>query len=69
MKDLRQKFTVHIQLDLTQDEFDVSVINMSARKGFVDIEALVTKLKEIMHFLQHEGMDELTQQIEQEQLQ
>jgi hypothetical protein len=68
MKNLPQKFQVHIGLDLNQPEFDVNIINMSTRKGFVDIEALKAKLKEIFYFMQYDGMDELTEQIAQEQL-
>jgi Fe2+ transport system protein B len=69
MKDLQQKFRVNIEVDLSQEEFDVNVINMSARKGFIDIERLKNKLREIFQFMQREGMDELTSQIEREQLQ
>ncbi len=69
MRNLRQKFRVHIELDLSDEEFDVNVINMSARKGFVDIEALKSKLKDIFTFMLEEGMDELTEQIAKEQLQ
>ncbi len=56
---LSQRVRVVIEIDLQQDNFNVSIENLSARKGFVDFDAMKLKLKEIMTFMIKEGNDSL----------
>ena len=68
MKPLAQKFAVQIEVDLNNPEFDVKVINLGTRKGFIDVEGLREKLVDVFKYMQNQGMQELTSQIEREQL-
>lgn len=67
-KPLHQKFKVIIEFDLAEENFDVSIINMSKRKGFVDIEGMKAKFQSIIRFLQVEGLIDIEKQIELEQM-
>ncbi len=64
MTDLPQKFRVSIELDLSKEDFDVKVVNVSERKGWVDMQELKARLHEIMNFMQQEGIEALTEQLD-----
>lgn len=63
-----QKFQIVIELDLATEGFDVKVVNMSSRKGFIDIQKLKEHLKDVLMFLHEEGIDSLTSEIEKDQV-
>lgn len=62
-----QKIAVQIELDLSTDGFDVRVFNMSNRKGFIDIQKLREHLKDVMFFMQQEGIDQVISELQNEQ--
>ncbi len=68
MKNLSKKFQIQIDLSLEDASFDVRVYNASPRKGFVDLEKIKERLKDVFAFMQHEGLHTLMSQIENEQL-
>ena len=68
MSALSHKFQIVIQIDLETAAFDVKVANMSARKGFVDIDKLKQHLRDVLSFMQAEGIDSLIEQIEKDQV-
>lgn len=68
MNNTEQKFRVIIDIRLDEENLDVQVQNLSARKGYIDMPALRRKLLDVFSFMQTEGMESLVEQVNAEQL-
>lgn len=63
----KQKIAVQIELDLSSAAFNVRVFNMNPRKGFIDLSQLRERLKDVMFFMQQEGIDQVLSELQSEQ--
>lgn len=68
MNKLEQKFRLIIEVNTLTEELKVRIENISARKGYIDIQRLKDSLRNAMCFLLTEGIERLVKEATQEQI-